>query len=87
MKTASVRDLRNHFARVSRWIKDGQEVEITSRGVTLARLVPVAQPKLKAKRKRGLFDLEEHRKWMKKVYGGKALPGNSVLIMREGSEW
>jgi prevent-host-death family protein len=45
MKTASVRDLRNNFAKVSRWIKDGQEVEITDRGVPWGRLVPTPQPK------------------------------------------
>jgi prevent-host-death family protein len=84
MKTASVRDLRNHFAKVSRWIKDGQQVEITSRGVPLAHLVPVAQPKV---RKKFRFDAEEHRQWMKKVYGGKVLKGNGVLLMREGSKW
>ena len=84
MKTASVRDLRNHFAKLSRWLEDGQPVEITSRGVPLAHLVPLAEPKAK-KRKR--FDAKEHREWMKKVYGGKVLSGNGVLLMREGSKW
>ena len=84
MKTASVRDLRNHFAKVSRWLEDGQEVQITSRGVPLARLVPTPQPKAK---KRRLFNAEEHRKWIKEVYGDKVLKGNGVLLMRRGSKW
>ncbi len=83
MKTATVRDLRNHFAKVSNWIKDGQEVEITSRGVPLARLVPMAQPK----RKRVRFDAKARMKKLKELYGGKVLPGNSVLMMREESPW
>jgi antitoxin (DNA-binding transcriptional repressor) of toxin-antitoxin stability system len=83
MKTATVRDLRNNFAKISRWIKDGEKVAITSRGVSLAHLVPTPQPKAKKK----LFDLVEHRKWIKKVYKGKVLKGNSALLMREGSLW
>jgi prevent-host-death family protein len=97
MKTASVRDLRNNFAKVSRWLKDGQQVEITKRGVPLANLVPLEQPPQKKNGRqlsreamkekfRKRFG-PEHTAWMKKVYGGKVLPGNSVLIMREGSEW
>jgi prevent-host-death family protein len=84
MKTASVRDLRNNFAKISRWLKDGQKVEITSRGVPLANLEPLKQPLKKGRKK---FDAKEHRKWMKSVYGDKVLPGNGVLIMREGSRW
>jgi len=84
MKTATVRDLRNNFAKVSRWVQDGQKVEITSRGVALAHLVPVAPPK---NRKPKRFDVEEHRRWMKETYGDKTLPGNSALLMREGSKW
>ncbi len=84
MKTATVRDLRNNFARISRWLKNGEKVEITSRGVPLARLMPLELP---PKKKRKKFDLEEHRKWMKETYGGKKLQGNSALIMREGAKW
>jgi prevent-host-death family protein len=49
MKTATVRDLRNNFARVSAWISSGQEVEITKRGEVMARLVPVTSVKRKKK--------------------------------------
>ena len=41
MKTATVADLRNNFARISRWIEAGEEVEITKRGKRFARLGPV----------------------------------------------
>jgi prevent-host-death family protein len=85
MKTATVRDLRNHFAKVSRWLRAGEEVEITRRGEIMGKLVPAAAPKAKAKRAR--FDIEARRKWMKEVYGGKVLKGNSVLLMRQGSKW
>lgn len=44
MKTATVRDLRNHFPRVAAWIEEGEPVEITKSGKAFARLVP-AEPK------------------------------------------
>ena len=42
MKTATVRDLRNHFPRVAAWIAEGEPVEITRAGKLFARLVPPA---------------------------------------------
>ncbi len=45
MKTASVRDLRNSFARVSRWIEAGETVEVTKRGRVFARIMPAEPPK------------------------------------------
>jgi prevent-host-death family protein len=43
MKTATVRDLRNRFARVASWIAEGEPVEITKSGKPFARLLP-AEP-------------------------------------------
>lgn len=40
MKTASVRDLRNHYTSLLGWVKAGEEVLITQRGKPVARLVP-----------------------------------------------
>ncbi|HOB98174.1 MAG TPA: type II toxin-antitoxin system prevent-host-death family antitoxin [Verrucomicrobiota bacterium] len=40
MKTATVADLRNKFATVSKWIQDGQAITITKRGLPFATLVP-----------------------------------------------
>jgi len=45
MKTATVRDLRNHFPRVAAWIAEGEPVEITKAGKLFARLVPPAPVK------------------------------------------
>ena len=43
MRTATVRDLRNHFPRVAAWIAEGESVEITKSGKLFARLVPPAK--------------------------------------------
>ena len=38
MKTATVTDLRNNLATVSNWIRDGETVTITKRGLAFATL-------------------------------------------------
>lgn len=40
MRTATVRDLRNHYTSLLGWVKAGEEVVITQRGKAVARLVP-----------------------------------------------
>jgi prevent-host-death family protein len=40
MKTATVRDLRNHYMGILKWISSGEVVQITQRGKPIARLVP-----------------------------------------------
>ncbi len=44
MKTATVRDLRNNFAELSRWIEHGEHVEITRNGAAFATLAPAQVP-------------------------------------------
>ena len=43
MKTATIRDLRNSFPTVARWIEEGECVEITRSGKPFARLAPIPQ--------------------------------------------
>lgn len=38
MKTATVRDLRNNFAMIEAWLRDGFEVRIEKRGEPVAML-------------------------------------------------
>ena len=47
MKTTTVRELRNNYSRVLRWVSKGEEVEVTRRGKVVAKVVPpaVAQAK------------------------------------------
>jgi prevent-host-death family protein len=40
MKSATVRDLRNHYSDLMEWIEAGEEIRITRRGKAIARLVP-----------------------------------------------
>ena len=41
MKTATIRDLRNAFPTVARWIEEGESVQITRSGKPFARLEPI----------------------------------------------
>jgi prevent-host-death family protein len=45
MKTATVRDLRNNFASLAKWIEHGEPVAITRRGKNFATLTPAAAEK------------------------------------------
>ncbi len=44
MKTATVRDLRNRYTSLLKWIGAGEEIVITQRGKTIARLIPDQAP-------------------------------------------
>ena len=46
MRTATVADLRNNFARLSQWLSNGESIQITRRGHRFATLKPdAAKPK------------------------------------------
>lgn len=45
MKTASVRELRNNFASVAKWLEHGEQIAITRNGKTFATLSPAAPEK------------------------------------------
>ena len=40
MKTATVRELRNRYTQLLKWLDAGEEIKITRRGIVIARLVP-----------------------------------------------
>ena len=69
MKTATVRDLRYSFARVARWLRAGERVEITYRGKKLARLVPAAATSAEPP---AVPDFEAR---LERLYGGRAARG------------
>ena len=45
MKTATVRELRNRYTSLLRWVGAGEEILITRRGKPVARLVPEKRTK------------------------------------------
>lgn len=78
MKTASVRDIRQNFPIVMRWIEDGENVAITMRRKIVARLIPELAP---VKRNASIPDFDSISK---RIFGAKKFRGNLVDLEREG---
>ena len=72
MKTASVRDLRQSFARILAWIEAGEEVAITMRRQAVARLIPWPE---KRAAKRPMPDIAAR---LKKAFGTKTIPDKTM---------
>ena len=45
MKTATVRELRNEFGKISAWLERGETVEVVKRGKAFARIEPARRGK------------------------------------------
>ena len=76
MKTATVKDLRDHFPRVAAWITQGQSVEITKSGKAFARLVPAAPMKPHKVVK------PDFRAQLRKTWGDRVFSAKEVAEMR-----
>jgi len=67
MKTITIRDLRQRWPEAEAALKVEGEIIITRDSKPVAKLVRVAEPETKRKR----WDPEEHKRWLKKVWGNK----------------
>jgi antitoxin (DNA-binding transcriptional repressor) of toxin-antitoxin stability system len=72
MRTASIRDVRHDFNRVLEWVANGEEVAITKRHQTVARLLPVKRKKVL----RGKMPDIAAR--LKKVFGDRVIPDEAI---------
>jgi prevent-host-death family protein len=72
MKTASIREVRHDFSRILEWVADGEEVAITKRRQTVARLLPATRRKA-ARRK-----MPDVAARLKKVFGRKMISGRAM---------
>ena len=70
MKTITIRDLRQRWPDAEAALKVEDEILITRDSKPVAKLVRFVPPKTKRPR----WNPEEHRKWIKKVYGNKVFP-------------
>ena len=46
MKSTTVRELRNNYSKVLKWVAKGEEVEVTRRGAVVAKVVPAVPASL-----------------------------------------
>lgn len=79
MKTATIRDLRHDFARVAKWIDDGEQVAITRRGHEFAVLAPAKPGKSKKALK-----IPDFAGQMQGVFGKRVLSVKESAAIREG---
>ena len=80
MKTATVRELRNHCTTLLESVKSGEEVVITERGIPVARLVPEKPAE------RGKVDWSTSHAVTRDRSGEKMLTAEeSVSVVREAS--
>jgi prevent-host-death family protein len=73
MKTATVADLRNDFATVSRWIHEGESVTITKRGLPFAVLSP-------SRKRRKLPPIDRLAR-LRKHFPAGPVPGDSCAVV------
>lgn len=68
MKTVTVEEVENNFSNVLRVVRGGEEVAVTSRRKTVAKIVPVTRKPRK---------LDWASTWAKvdEIFGGKPAPG------------
>lgn len=77
MKTASVIELRNNFASVSRWIYEGESVTIQKRGRPFAILSPVA------KKKKAVLDWPDFEMRLQRQFPNASTKGSARDIVDE----
>jgi antitoxin (DNA-binding transcriptional repressor) of toxin-antitoxin stability system len=78
MKTATVRDLRNNFAMIEAWLRDGVEVCIEKRGEPVAMLTALKRSRSPAKIKNPDFAARQ-----KAIWGDRVFSEQEVKEMRE----
>jgi len=79
MKTASIREVRHDFNRILEWVAGGEEVAITKRRQTVARLLPVAH------RRRARAKMPDAAARLKKVFGRKMILDKAMKAILDGN--
>lgn len=79
MKTASIREVRHDLGRVLGWVANGEEVAITNRRRTVARLLPATA------RKNARAQMPDITRRLQKVFGRKVISDKAMsAILDEG---
>lgn len=84
MKTATVRDLRNNFAKLEAWLSDGEKVRIEKRGEPVAMLTALPR------RRRTKLKMPDFAARRNAIWGDRVFSEKEVRAMRaaelEGEE-
>lgn len=71
MRTATIRDAQHHFSSLIRLVQRGEEIEVLSRKVPVARIVPARHKEAKS----GSVDWSDHGVKLRKLWKGKRAEG------------
>jgi antitoxin (DNA-binding transcriptional repressor) of toxin-antitoxin stability system len=72
VRTITIRDLRQRWPEAEAALQAEDEIIVTRDSKPVAKLVRVTQ----AEAKRTRWTAEEHRRWIKKVFGRKVFPSS-----------
>jgi hypothetical protein len=79
MKTITITNLRRRrWAKIDAMLRVEDEILITCDSKAVAKLVRISEPVRNRKR----WDPEEHKRWLKKVWGGKTMPSSDAALAR-----
>ena len=79
MKTASIREVRHDFSRILEWVANGEEVAITKRHETVARLLPATR------RKSVHVKMPDISARLQKVFGRKVISDKAMKAILDDS--
>jgi len=79
MKTATVRDLRNNFAKLEAWLEAGERVEIRR----LNKPVAVLGPASESATTKQAVKRPDYRARLKAIWGDRVFSAEEVRRMRE----
>jgi antitoxin (DNA-binding transcriptional repressor) of toxin-antitoxin stability system len=82
VKTITVREIRQRWPEAESLLQREEELMITRDGRPVARLLPVAESKVKRKR----FDPAAHTAWQERVHGGKTTGWVEKHLVAERSQ-
>ena len=77
MKTATVRDLRNNFAKLEAWLSDGESICIEKRGEPIAMLTAMQHARGKK------VKMPDFAARQKAIWGDRVFSKAEVIAMRE----
>jgi antitoxin (DNA-binding transcriptional repressor) of toxin-antitoxin stability system len=77
MKRIKIQDLRQRWPEAEAALQNEEEILITRDSKPVAKLVRYVEGKSRRKR----WDPEEHKRWLKKVWGNKVLPSTDAALV------
>jgi antitoxin (DNA-binding transcriptional repressor) of toxin-antitoxin stability system len=77
MKTATLRDLRNDFAKLEAWLGEGEEIRIEKRGKPIAMLTPMKPKPL------GKVEMPDFSARLQETWGDRVFSEAEIREMKE----